>query len=246
MALLVKWMGVDFGECLMDGRMRRSHLLIGDASKELGEPELSEERCHRWRVAKEKYGSLSTIMERHKPEVISYVFDDHPRAAEMFLNVEQKYMMLADGARDALLYLREQGIALSIVTAAKSNLGPIETSAEMRFLRNQNVLEYFDELITPRGKMNVQDSSIDIRYKGTSKEEGTIYDVLVEDLARRGIKPSEAVMMGDKEWSDITPAKKRGLKTILYAGYVCRGPSKADIVIHHFSELKDIVRSGSH
>ncbi len=246
MVLLVKWMGVDFGECLMDATMRRSHLLIADTSKKLGEPEFSEERCHRWRVLQEKYGSLPIIMERYKPEMISYVFDDHPKAGEMFLNVEQKYMALADGARDALIYLREQGIEVSVVTAAKSNLGPIETSTEMRFLRNQNVLEYFDELITPQGKVNIHDSSIDIRYKGTSKEEGTIYDELVEDLARRGIKPSEAVMMGDKEWSDITPAKKRGLKTILYAGYVCRGPSKADIVIHHFSELKDIVRSGSH
>jgi FMN phosphatase YigB (HAD superfamily) len=246
MALLVKWMGVDFGECLMDATMRRSHLVISDTSKELGEPELSEERFHRWRVAEEKYGSLYIIMECHKPEVINYVFNDHPRAAEIFLDVEQKYMKLADGARDALIYLIEQGIALSVVTAAKSNLGPIETSTEMRFLRNQKLLEYFDELISPQGKVNMHDNSIDIRYQGTSKEEGTLYDVLVEDLARRGIKPSEAVMMGDKEWADITPAKKRGLKTILYAGYVCRGPSEADIVIHHFSELKEIIRSGSH
>jgi len=80
MILAVKWMGLDFGECLMDGTMRRSHLLIGDTSKELGEPELVEQRCHKWRVAKERFGSLPTIVESHKAEVINYVFDGHPRA----------------------------------------------------------------------------------------------------------------------------------------------------------------------
>jgi FMN phosphatase YigB (HAD superfamily) len=86
---------------------------------------------------------------------------------------------------------------------------------------------------------------MDLRYQGTSKEAGTLYDVLVGDLTARGIKPSDAVMMGDKEWSDITPAKKRGLKTILYTGYICRGPSEADFVIRHFSELKEIVSFGN-
>ena len=245
MILAVKWMGLDFGECLMDGTMRRSHLLIGDTSKELGEPELVEQRCHKWRVAKERYGSLPTIVESHKAEVINYVFDGHPRAVEVYLNVEQRYLALADGAREALAYLKQQGIQLSIVTEMKKKVGPIETSSAMRFLRNQNVLEYLDELITPHGKLNIHDGSIDLRYQGTSKEAGTIYDVLVGDLAARGIEPSDAVMMGDKEWTDISPAKKRGLKTILYTGYICRGPSEADFVISHFSELKSIVGFGN-
>ena len=32
----------------------------------------------------------------------------------MYLNAEQKYMALADRARDVLIYLREQGIEVSI------------------------------------------------------------------------------------------------------------------------------------
>ena len=35
---------------------------------------------------------------------------------------------------------------------------------------------------------------------------------------RTGIGPDQAVMMGDKEWTDIAPAKRRGFKTILYTG----------------------------
>ena len=51
-------------------------------------------------------------------------------------------------------------------------------------------------------------------------------------------------MMGDKEWTDIKPAKERGFRTILYTGYICRGPTEADLVIGRFDELKHKVRYG--
>ena len=41
MGLHVKWMGVDFGQCLMDSTPERTYWMIGDTSKELGEPELT-------------------------------------------------------------------------------------------------------------------------------------------------------------------------------------------------------------
>ena len=77
---------------------------------------------------------------------------------------------------------------------------------------------------------------------GFSKEKGDLFDVLKEDLLKRGIKTSEAVMVGDKEWSDLTPAQKRGFKAIHYTGYIFHAPSKADYTIGHFSELKDIIK----
>jgi FMN phosphatase YigB (HAD superfamily) len=48
-------------------------------------------------------------------------------------------------------------------------------------------------------------------------------------------------MIGDKEWSDITPALKRGLRTIQYIGFIYRAPSNAEFTIRHFSELKNII-----
>jgi FMN phosphatase YigB (HAD superfamily) len=242
MTLAVRWMGIDMGECLMDVTPRRGHALAADTTKLIREPELSEQRIHRWRVLKEKYGSVPVVLERHKTELIEYVFDGHEEAAKAFLKVEQDYLELAPGAKEALEYLRNRGMRLSVVTAAKSTLGPIETATEVRFLQKHDVLQYFDEVVTPQGRLRLSDGAVDERYRGTSKEEGTIYDALVEDLAAIGIGPSEGLMMGDKEWTDITPAKKRGLKTILYAGYVCRGPTAADAVVHRFSELKEIVR----
>ena len=103
-------------------------------------------------------------------------------------------------------------------------------------------MPYFSELVTPQGKINLRDGSVDTRYRGRTKEEGTLYDELVKDLLAEGIKPSEGVMVGDKIWTDIDPARKRGFKTIQYTGYINYGASEADFVISHFSELKQIIR----
>ncbi len=243
MAISVKWVGIDFGHCLMDTTRQRTYWMIGDVSKELGEPELVNIRCYKWRVLKEKYGSWSSIKESHRPEAMKYIFDDHPEAGETFIRVEQKYMTLADGSVQAIKHIRDIGIEVSIVAELKRTLGPISKDVVMEFLKYQNITGYFDELITPQGKVNIRDDTIDSKYVGKSKEEGTLYDVLVEDLAIRGIQPIEAAMVGDKEWSDIAPAKKRGLNTILYTGYINRGPTTADYVIRHFSELQNILIS---
>lgn len=240
-----KWVGIDFGQTLCDSSPERTYWMIGDTSKELGEPELVDVRCQRWRTMKEKYELWSYIKEKHRDEIASFVFDDRPGAAEIFARMEQKYTKVADGALDAIAYLKNQGIEVSVVAEMRRTFGPIGTDQVSRFLRAQNVLEYFEELVCPQGKVNLRDDSVDIRYKGKSKEEGNLYDVLAEDLASRGIKTSEAVMVGDKEWSDITPAQKRGFKTIHYIGFIYHAPSQADYVIRHFSELKNIVRGVS-
>jgi FMN phosphatase YigB (HAD superfamily) len=84
---------------------------------------------------------------------------------------------------------------------------------------------------------------VDLRYKGKTKEEGTLYDELSQDLLKRSIRTLEAVMIGDKLWTDISPAKKRGFKTIQYIGYINYGSSQdADFVISDFRELKNIVK----
>jgi FMN phosphatase YigB (HAD superfamily) len=242
MSLEVKWVGIDFGQTLLDSSPERTYWMIGDTSKELGEPELVDIRCYRWRVMKERYGSFPAIKEKHRPEIATDVFDNRPGAGEVFSAVEQKYLKVADGAIDAIQYLRDQGIEVSIVAELRRTLGPIGTDMVSGFLKVQNVLNYFDELVSPQGKINLRTGEIDLAYKGKSKEVGDIYDVLAEDLGRRGIKPSEAVIVGDKEWSDITPAQKRGFKAIHYIGFIYHAPSNAEFTIHHFSELKKIIK----
>lgn len=242
MTIAAKWVGIDFGQTLMDSSPERTYWMIGDTSKELGEPELVDLRCQRWRLMKEKYGTWPVIKEKHRPEIATYVFDNRPDAGSVFSAIEQKYLKVADGAIDAIEYLRGQGIEVSIVAELKRTLGPIGTDMVSSFLKVQNILHYFEELVSPQGKINLRTGDIDLSYKGKSKEEGDIYDVLAGYLRGRGIDPSEAVIIGDKEWSDITPAQKRGFKAIQYTGYVLHAPSNAEFTIRHFSEIKQIIR----
>ncbi|MEW6374174.1 MAG: HAD family hydrolase [Thermodesulfobacteriota bacterium] len=242
MAMELKWIGFDFGQCLMDPTGLRSHLVIGDVSKELGEPERIEERIHKYRVLKEKFGSYSVVKEGHRDLIMSYVFDGKEEAKEIFSAKEQEHLLMGSGLEEALQYLKGQGIHLSVVAELKKTLGPMGTDIVTRFLQTKGLLKYFEEVVTPQGKINLRDGSVDLKYKGKTKEEGTLYDELAKDLQARGILAAESAMVGDKIGTDISPAKKRGFKTIQFTGYIDMGPSEADFKISDFRELKEIVK----
>lgn len=243
MSIEVKWAGFDFGQCLMDPSGLRNYLVIGDVCKEIGEPERIEERIYRYRVLKEKYGGYGATKEGHRDEILKYVFENNAEAMETFGVKEQEYLRVPEGTEEVLQYLRDQGIERAVVAELKKTLGPIGTDNVTRFLKKNNLLDYFDQVITPQGCVDIHDGSVDLRYKGKTKEEGTLYDELARDLLKRGILTSKAAMVGDKLWTDITPAKKRGFYTIQYIGYIDYGRSEdADFVISSFRELKDILR----
>lgn len=63
----VEWCGFDFGQCLMDPSGLRNYPVVGDVCKELGEPELIDERIHRYRVLKEKYEGWKIMPDRPLP-----------------------------------------------------------------------------------------------------------------------------------------------------------------------------------
>lgn len=243
MFIEVKWVGFDFGQCLMDPSGLRNYLVIGDVCKEIGEPERIDERIHRYRVLKEKYGSYGATKEGHRDEILKYVFENNAEAMEIFGVKEQEYLKVPEGTEEVLQYLRDQGIERAVVAELKKTLGPIGTDNVTRFLKKNNLLDYFDQVITPQGCVELRDGSVDLRYKGKTKEEGTLYDELSKDLLKRGIQTSEAVMIGDKLWTDISPAKKRGFRTIQYIGYINYGSSQdADFVISDFHGLKEIIK----
>jgi FMN phosphatase YigB (HAD superfamily) len=243
MAIELKWVGFDFGQCMMDPTGLRNHLVIGDVCKALGEPERIEERIYKYRVLKEKYGSYSVVKEGHRDEIMSYVFDNHEEAKEVFSFKEQEHLLMGKGLEEALRFLRDAGIHLAVVAELKKTLGPMGTDIVTRFLKNKDLIKYFEEVVTPQGKIDLRDGSIDLKYKGKTKEEGTLYDELVKDLRARAIDPLEGAMVGDKLATDITPAKKRGFKTIQFIGYINYGHSEdVDFVISDFRELEDIIK----
>jgi FMN phosphatase YigB (HAD superfamily) len=239
----VKWCGFDYGQCIMEPGGLRNPLVIGDICKLLGQPELIADRIHRYHVLNETYGGYSKIKEGHRDEIYRYVLDDDAKGQELFSAKEQEYLDTGDGLMDALDYLQQAGIELEVVSEMKKTLGAVGSDIVSRFLKNRGLTEYFKVLVSPQGKQSLLDDVIiDATYVGKTKEGGDIYDVLAADLRARGIDTSEAVMVGDKPATDINPASERGFLTIQYKGFIDLGPSKADLVIDHFSELKDILR----
>ena len=238
----VKWCGFDYGQCIMEPGGLRNPLLYGNLYKKLGKPELIPDKIRKYRMLKEKYGTFSLIKEGHRDEIYSFVLDDDQEAIDLFGQLEQDLLDMGDGLEGALDYLQAQGIELQVVSEMKKTMGAVGTDIVSRFLKRRGLVKYFKELITPQGKITLEDNSIDLKYKGFTKKEGTLYDVLIQELKERGIEPHEAVMVGDKPETDIDPAHDRGFKTIQYTGFIDLGESKADMVIHSFDELKEILK----
>jgi FMN phosphatase YigB (HAD superfamily) len=242
MAIELKWIGFDFGQCMMDPTGLRNHLVIGDVCKDIGEPDLIDERIYKYRQLKERYGSFSAVKEGHRSEIMTYVFDGNEKAMEIFSVKEQEHLLAGNGLEEALRYLRDEGIQISVVAELKKTLGPMGTDIVTRFLQSKGLTHYFDELVSPQGKVDLRDGKIDLSYKGKTKEEGTLYDELILSLGNRGIAPNEGAIVGDKPTTDIIPAKKRGLVTIQYTGYVNTPPFEADYKIDSFLKLKELIR----
>ena len=238
----VKWCGFDYGQCIMEPGGLRNPRMFGDLYKELGKPELIPEKIRKYRILKEKYGSYGRIKEGHRDEIYRYVLDDDSTAIELFGEKEQELLDMGFGLEDALIFLKGLGIELQVVSEMKKTLGAVGTDIVSRFLKRRGLVRYFKQLVTPQGKINLEDDTIDLKYKGYTKKDGTLYDVLAGELKERGIQTHEAVMVGDKPETDINPASERGFKTIQYTGFVDLGASKADLRIHSFSELKEILK----
>ena len=243
MTLYLKWLGVDFGQCIMDPRGLRNPLVFNDIMKELGRPEEIAMRIHRYHRMKEKYLTYSIIKEGHKDEILDFVFDGDEEAMQIFSRKEQEELMVAEGLEEALQYLRSEGIICDVVSELKKTLGPVGTDVITTFLERKGIIKYFDYFYSPQGKLNLGDNSIDFGVKGKDKALGTMYDYLVEDLAKRGIKVGEAAMVGDKLTTDIEQPRKRGFHTIQFTGYIDMGLSEyAEYRVHSFLELKDLIK----
>lgn len=238
----VKWCGFDFGQCLMEPTSLRNPLLFGDIFKQLGRPEKIKTAIRKYRTLKERYGDYSVMKEGHRDEIFSYVLDGDQEAMDLFSVKEKEILQPGDGLYEALVYLRDQKIDINVVSELKKTLGPMTSNVIIGFLKRNQLTSFFNELITPQGKINAADGSVDSSYKGLTKQAGTIYDKLKEELAGKGILPSEAVIIGDKPATDIIPAKERGFRTIQYTGYIDFGDVGADFKIISFLELTKLVK----
>jgi FMN phosphatase YigB (HAD superfamily) len=240
--LRIRWLGVDYGQCLMSPAGLRNELNFGSIMKDLGRPHEIAEKIHRYRRLKEKYGSIGAIKEGHRDEILNYVFDGDEEATAVFEKYEHELLSLGRGVADTLPWLREQGIELDIVAEGKKTLGPITSVDVIKFLKNKGLTQYFSFAIMPIGKTDLADFSVDLSTEGKTKQSGALWDYIVENLTKRGFKIDECAVIGDKLATDIEPSRKRGFHTIQFAGYVDYGDSAdAEYKVFSWSELKDFV-----
>jgi len=245
LTLEVKWCGFDYGETIMNPENLRNAVVLGDIYKTLGKPELIPGKIRKYRILKEEYGTYPHIHEGHKDELFEFVLDNDSEAIELFKQKEQELLDTGEGAEDALVYLCSEGIEVYMVSEMKQSPDPLGKDHITRFLKRQGIAKYFDGLITPIGKIDFRTNAVDLRYKGSTKAEGAIYDLIAQELKERGIEPHEALMVGDRPETDIIPARERGFKTVQYIGFINKGKTKADAVIESFEELSRIMRRKS-
>lgn len=238
----IKWVGIDYGQCLMTPSSLRNPRMFGDIAKLVGKQEMIPVWIDRMRRLKEKYGSYSGIKEGHKDEIDSWVLDNDHEAYEIFNQKEQELLALATGAYEFIIWINEKGFQAWIVSELKKTLGRVGSDAITRFLINKGIIQYFTYFVTPQGKMDLVTGEKSDDYEGTSKESGTLYDLLIEELAKQGIKPENCVMIGDKLSTDIIPPKERGFITIQYTGHIDMGPCEfTDYYAKDWFEIKEIV-----
>lgn len=243
MTLNLKWLGFDYGQCMMDPGGLRNPLMFGEILRELGRPEEIAEKIYRYHRMKETYITYGFIKEGHRPEILEYVFDGDEEAMALFNKLEIELLLLGKGLTEILPWLREQGIKLDIVAEGKKTMGPITSDAVWTFLEVHGLRHYFDNMYTPARKVNLTDGSIDNSTQGRDKTSGTLYDYIIEDLGKQGIKVDECAMIGDKLTTDIEQPRKRGFHTIQFTGYIDMGSSEfAEYKVNNFLELKDFVR----
>jgi FMN phosphatase YigB (HAD superfamily) len=240
--LEVKWCGFDYGETIMNAEKLRNAIVIGDIYKTLGRPERIPGKIRKYRILKEEYGTYPHIHEGHKDALFEFVLDNDPQAVALFKQKEQELLDTGEGVEDVLAHLRTEDMEIYMVSEMKQSPDPLGEDHITRFLKRQGIAKYFHGLITPMGKIDFRTNTVDLTYKGSTKAEGTLFDLIALELKQRGIEPHEAVMVGDRPNTDINPAHERGFKTIQYKGFTDLGKSDADAVIHSFEELKRIVR----
>ncbi len=240
----IKWVGIDYGQCLMTPSSLRNPRMFGDIAKLVGKHEMIPVWIDRMRRLKEKYKSYSLIKEGHKDEIKSWVLDNDHEAYEIFNQKEQELLALAPGAHEFTLWINKKGLKPWIVSELKKTLGRVGSDAITRFLINKGMLEHFSYFVTPQGKVDLSTGESFSCYEGTSKQSGTLYDLLMKELAEEGIEPQDCVMIGDKLSTDIVPPKERGFVTIQYTGHIDMGPCEStDYYAKDWFEVKEIMEN---
>lgn len=243
----IRWYGLDYGETVMNPFTLHQSALIRAVYTRLGKPEEVEEHVRRWYTLRDEVGSkydkldlrVREVKQYSRERIYSEVLDGDSRAARLFEEGEAEGFTPAPGVKDALTTMAKNGVPLAIVSESSSRPS---VDAMERFLRVHGLRDIFRDVITPAGHFDRDGKLISTRFLGKTKRGGSIYEELALYLRERGIRPSEAAVVGDDPVLDVENAKSSGFIGVQYIGIVDRGASKsADYVMRDWSEIpKDL------
>ncbi len=139
-------------------------------------------------------------------------------------NTKISHLKTVKGVRKTLLALKQMGLMLGIITDGD----PVKQWEKI--LRTE-IEDYFDDVL-------ISD------FVGVKKPHIKIFQKALKNF---GVKPHEAVMVGDRLYSDIYGAKNAGMKTVWfkYGKYANRELDYldyADFQVRSLEEVVDIVR----
>ncbi|MBI4265678.1 MAG: hypothetical protein HY657_14990 [Acidobacteria bacterium] len=243
----LQWCGIDYGETIMNPLTLHQSAVIPEVYRELGRPEEAEERVRRWYRVRSTMGPPSTaphllvrdLKQYARGRINAEVFDDEPEAIERFEAKEVMGFAIPDGVGAALALLQRKSVTAAIVSESASVTG-VQVIA--RFLRLRGLRQYFQEIITPAGRFDVEGRLLDSTFEGATKKAGTIYGKIREYLASHQIAASAAAIIGDDPVLDVARARAHGFVTVQYVGVIDRGGSeKADYTMREWAELARIL-----
>lgn len=131
------------------------------------------------------------------------------------------------GAEQAISILSRSGLSLGLLSNAQCNTLAALGGISDLFAPELTILSY---------------------QHGVAKPSPTLFQILTERLAGRGITPDETLFIGNDPQHDILPAAAAGFQTALFTGHpdsLRPGECVPDIVITKWSELIPFIRQGA-
>ncbi|MGL5020269.1 MAG: HAD family hydrolase, partial [Luteolibacter sp.] len=128
------------------------------------------------------------------------------------------------GAEQTIGTLARSGLSLGLLSNAQSNTLATLGGISDLFSPELTILSY---------------------QHGTAKPSSTLYQILTDRLAGRGISPAETLMVGNDPLHDILPAAAAGFQTALFTGHpdsLRPGECSADLIFTKWSELTAFIR----
>lgn len=241
------WCGIDYGETIMNPLTLHQSTVIREVYSELGRAEEAEERVRRWYTLRNTMGPESAaphvlvrdLKQYARDRIFKEVFDDDRSVVELYEAKEVRAFAMPEGVEAALTLLQSKTVPVAIVSESASISGA-QTIA--RFLRIRALRQYFQEIITPAGRFDVDAHLLDPTFVGATKKSGTIYGKIQEYLNTRRIPSSSAAIIGDDPFFDVEQARRYGFVTVQYVGILDRGGSEnADYVLTDWREFGKIL-----